>query len=404
MRSPQDVQKVLATRWDRSVPVWLDAPADAEVSVPLHPPSAAEALSDPARVSAWIAQWQAAPPHLGEHVHWETRRWSQLGTQRLPVRWSAQGAGLLCRCAGGSSLREWELLSARYEAAVSALAGASPHGSKELRREVAAAVNRVRAQWLRIPEVDADLAIRASAWFLAHPESGLRIRQVPQPGMHTKWLQQHRSLVGRLVAAARADGSPELGLAPVPVFHDLLVLDPALRRTPVGPGFPRASRLDLSALAGTGLAPRAVIICENSETVQVLPDLPGAVALSGAGYAVPGLLAVPWVQEVPVIYWGDLDADGFRILDRARHHHRDVRSALMDRTTLESFRLLAVAAEARPVVATSRLTAAELALHEELSVTGERLEQERIELSIAVSALRAAVDEALREGPTPVAG
>lgn len=372
--------------------------------MPLHPPSAAEALAAPARVSSWIAQWQAAPPHLAEHLHWETRRWAQLGTQRLPVRWRAQGARTLCRCAGASSLREWELLSARYEAAVSALADASPRGTEELRCEIAGAVNRVRAQWLRIPGIDADLAIRASAWFLAHPYSGLRIRQVPLPGMHTKWLQQHRSLVGRLVAAARADGSSELGLAPAPVFHDLLVLDPELRHAHSGPGFPRASRIDLSALFETGLAPRAVIICENSETVQVLPNLSGTVALSGAGYAVPGLLEVPWVQAVPVIYWGDLDADGLRILDRARHHHPAVHSVLMDRMTLESFRELAVPAEPRPVVATSRLTAEELALHEHLSVTGERLEQERIELSVAASALRAAVDEALCGGTEPVSG
>lgn len=399
------------------MPAWLETPDSAEVSVPLHPPSAAEALADPAGVAAWIAQWQAAPALLAEHVHWETRRWAQLGTQRLPVRWSAQGAPTLCRCAGASSLREWELLSTRYEAAVSALADAAPHKTErlrteqprtgqppteQLRHEVAGAVNRVRAQWLRIPDIDADLAIRASAWFLAHPDSGLRIRQVPLPGMHTKWLQQHRSLVSRLVAAARADTSPELGLAPAPVFHDLLVLDPDLRRAHSGPGFPRASRIDLSALAGTGLRPHAVIICENSETVQVLPDLPGTVALSGAGYAVPELLEVPWVQAIPVVYWGDIDADGFRILDRARHHHPLVRSVLMDRATLERFRELVVPAEARPVATTSRLTAEERTFHEELSMTGDRLEQERIELGVAVAALRGAVDEALRGGAAPL--
>lgn len=380
------------------MPAWLDAPAEAEISVPLRAPSAAAALADPAGVADWIARWQAVPEHLAEHVHWETRRWAQLGTQRLPVRWSARGARTLCRCAGTSSLREWERLSARYETAVSALAGASPHGSEELRREIAGAVSRVRAQWLRIPDIDAELAIRAAAWFLTHPDSGLRIRQVPLPGMHTKWLQQHRSLVGRLVVAARADTSPELGLAPAPVFHDLLVLDPDLRRARSGPGFPRASRIDLAELAGTGLAPRVVIICENSETVQVLPDLPGTVALSGAGYAVPELLEVPWVQSVPVVYWGDIDADGFRILDRARHHHPAVRSVLMDRATIASFRELTVPAEARPVVATSRLTAQEQALHDELSQTGDRLEQERIELGVAVRVLRAAVDEALGGG------
>src|SRR5699024_5315043 len=174
------------------------------------------ALADPAGVADWIARWQAVPEHLAEHLHWETRRWAQLGTQRLPVRWSARGARTLCRCAGTSSLREWERLCARYETAVSALAGASPHGSEELRREIAGAVSRVRAQWLRIPDIDAELAIRAAAWFLTHPDSGLRIRQVPLPGMHTKWLQQHRSLVGVWWSPPAPTPPPSWGSRPPP--------------------------------------------------------------------------------------------------------------------------------------------------------------------------------------------
>lgn len=103
---------------------------------------------------------------------------------------------------------------------------------------------------------DAELSIRVSAWLLLHPDSGLRIRQVPFPGMDTKWLEDHRALVGGLLGAARSDGATDLGLAPGPVFHDLLVLDPAYRARTTGAGFPRASRI---ALGHGGRVPRDAV-------------------------------------------------------------------------------------------------------------------------------------------------
>ena len=293
MRDPEDVQELVRTRWDRSLPAWLHTPAAASVSLPLHPPTESAALVDPGAVSAWVTGWQSAPQLLREQLRWKSVGWRHLGTQQIPDRWEARGAQVLSRCAGASTAGQWELLSQRYERAVDALAPLSQVEDDELRAALAAAVNRVRTQWLRMPDLDATLAIRAAAWFLANPRSGLRIRQVPLPDMHTKWLKDHRTLVGRLVAAARPDGSTELGLAPAPTFHDLLVLDPSLRASDVGPGFPRSSRIDVAELPGTGLAPEVVIICENSETVQVLPDLPGTVAVSGHGYSIATLLAVP---------------------------------------------------------------------------------------------------------------
>lgn len=405
-RTPQEVRAILRTRWDRGLRQWLAAPEGAAVSVPLHPPTAAQALADPSPVAAWIQQWREAPAPLGEHAAWEERRWAQLGTQRVPVRWAATGAHLLTACAGDPVREEARVLTARYEAAVARLAAHAEVRGDALRKAVAVAVDRSRAQWLRLSAVDAELSIEVAAWLLAHPVSGLRIRQVPFPGMHTKWLRDHRALVSRLVGAARCDGSEDLGLAADPVFHDLVVLDPSLRRDEPGaagvPAFPRSCRMPLSDLPGVGLAPRVVIVCENAESVQVLPDIPGTVALSGSGYSIPGLLQVPWVQAAPVVYWGDLDADGFRILDRARHHHARVRSVLMDERTLEDHRELAVTTAVRPAAALGRLTEAEHALHDALAASGTRLEQERIEWGYAVTRLREAVEQA-GDGSAPSA-
>ncbi|WP_262425487.1 DUF2220 domain-containing protein [Brachybacterium sp. Z12] len=144
-----------------------------------------------------------------------------------------------------------------------------------------------------------------------------------------------------------------------------------------------------------------MIVCENSETVQVLPDLPGTVAVGGTGYNLLDLFAVPWVQRAPVLYWGDIDADGLRILDRARHHHSDVHSVLMDRAALDAHRELTGSGGERSQVELTRLTATEAELYRELSATGLRLEQERIELGYAVELLRRTIDERLHTMPAP---
>ncbi|PCC40684.1 hypothetical protein CIK66_02650 [Brachybacterium alimentarium] len=408
MRNPEDVRAMLRRRAESSLAAWLANPDNAALSFPLHPPTAATALAEPGEVSAWMDSWRSAPAPLREGACWEERRWAQLGAQRVPVRWEGTGADLLAQCAGAATARSWQVLSALVEAAVASLGTAEPEAMaapsaetaaeiaggavsqdpSRLRTAVAAAVAGLRARWLELSPLDADLTIRAATWFLVHPGSGLRIRQVPLPGMHTKWLRVHRALVERLVSAAREDGSEDLGLAAAPQFHDLLVLDQTLHG-----GLPRVSRVDLETLPSLELAPDVVVICENSETVQVLPDLPGAVALSGAGYSVPALLTVPWIAAAPVLYWGDLDADGFRILDRARHHHPRVRSVLMDHATLERHRELVVDGGARPETDHTQLTTAEQTLHRMLSASGERLEQERIELGFAVTALRRALRE-----------
>lgn len=411
MRHPGEVREIVRRRFDRSLADWLERPEEAHLSVPLHPPTAAVALADPQAVSAWIRAWEAAPAPLAGGVVWEERRWAQLGTQRVPSRWEVRGADLLARGAGGETAQQWDLLSARAEEARAVLSAAQPAGPSPLAdpagdgSRMARAIAGQRARWLSMSPVDAGLTIRAAAWCLAHPRSALRIRQVPVPGMHSKWLQGHRAVVERLVAAARADGSPELGLAPAPAFHDLLVLDPRLRGIENADGsagehaplFPRSSRIDVTDLPGVRLDPDVVIICENAETVQVLPDLDGCVALSGAGYAVPTLLTVPWVAAAPVLYWGDLDADGFRILDRARHHHDRVTSVLMDAPTWEAHRSLAVHTKARAPAGTTMLTAPERDLHDALARSGERLEQERVELGFAVSALREAIARLLTD-------
>jgi hypothetical protein len=87
-------------------------------------------------------------------------------------------------------------------------------------------------------------------------------------------------------------------------------------------------------LAATQLPAPRVLVVENEVTYLALPPLPGTLAFFGAGFDVLRLGRVPWLRDRDLAYWGDLDTDGFVILDRLRGLLPTVRSVLMDLDTL----------------------------------------------------------------------
>ena len=392
MRSPDDVRTLLRSAYERQVTTWLADPSAAARSIPLHPPTAAAALADPAAVGDWVAAWRDAPLH-GAELHWEPRRWQGMGRQEIPARLEVPGARTLARWAGRGP--DWALLRERYLEAADRLG--VPTGNET--DALAGVMRRHLSRWREMTSDDVELVLRAATWFLANPRSGLRIRQVPLPGMHTKWLRPHRALLTSLLVAAGADPEDPLGLTGDAHFADVVFLDPALR-----PGGIRAMRLEQAELRHLSCAPRVVLVCENAETVQVLGDLPGVVALHGKGYSVPELLSPGWVRRARVLYWGDLDGHGFAVLHRARTHHPDVTSVLMDSETLHRHRPLWGTGDAGAPIELAHLTVQESTTRRELAELGEvQLEQERVELPYAIQQLReavAALDSGLAEAVT----
>ncbi|WP_031034615.1 DUF2220 domain-containing protein, partial [Streptomyces sp. NRRL WC-3725] len=81
-----------------------------------------------------------------------------------------------------------------------------------------------------------------------------------------------------------------------------------------------------------------VIVLENEITYLSLPPTPGATALLGSGYAASLLRHLPWLADIDLWYWGDIDTHGFAILSRVRSHFPHTRSFLMDRHTLLAHR------------------------------------------------------------------
>ena len=130
---------------------------------------------------------------------------------------------------------------------------------------------------------------------------------------------------------------------------------------------------------------------ENLEIVLAMPDLPGAVVVHGSGYAARQLSAIPWIQNGKIVYWGDLDSDGFAILHALRSGCSSVTSVLMEEETLLAYRDLWVP-ETKPAVGVyATLTEPESRALERIRAEGNiRLEQERIDWKFAIGKLREA--------------
>lgn len=347
----------------------------AVLGIPLRPPTERSALADARAVSDWAASWRSVSGD-GVQLTWTQRNWPSAGRQEVPERLSLHGADAIARFAGREALRGWMLLRDRAVELRDRF-GDAPDVVRELQRRGGAIA--------RLADADFELLLDVLAWLTSHPSSGYRLRQVPIPGMHTKWLGSHRALVESLFAAIT--GEAGLGLVPSPDTLRIRILDPCAR---IGGLSDITAPID--ELAASPLSPRTVIVCENLESVLALPDWGGVIAVHGGGYAVP-IHRLPWVRTARVLYWGDLDADGFAILNRLRSHGIDATSVLMDESTLLAYCDLWVP-DPNPTSVRSlpHLTSEEQATVQRLADEhGVRLEQERLPWPMVLNRLRAAI-------------
>ncbi|WP_298863466.1 Wadjet anti-phage system protein JetD domain-containing protein [Microbacterium sp.] len=384
--SPADLGARARRMYERSARLWVvDPGVEVVMDVPLHPPTEREALADLDGARAWAHSWRRAEAELPVHVVWEERNWSRIGRQSLPVRVRVEGSDAVAAAAAKS--REWRAWVRRVRTLQDAVLGAAHAGSDARARTDAALRTHSRAI-AQLDAADARILQDMTVWLIQHPASGLRVRQVSVRGIHTKWLERHRSIVEALVTAVT--GVDGLGLVAGPERLRISILDPALR--PAGVRDLAAPLAELAALP-FGERLEVVVIVENLETLLALPDAEGVVAIHGSGYIGHLVAQLAWVMSRPVLYWGDLDSHGFAILNRVRAAGVEAQSVLMNRSTLEEFRDLWVDEPTPFRGELSRLTDDERSTFVLLREYGDvRLEQERIAWPYAWEVLWKAIE------------
>jgi hypothetical protein len=252
-----------------------------------------------------------------------------------------------------------------------------------------------------LPANDVNVLINAVTWLRRHPDAGnWTLRQLPVPGMHTKWLDTHgallRDVAGRDV---RDEVRPRLT-----VVH-LTYVDPQH----LASGRRRHDAWTTGDVHDIAYRPRVVLVVENRDSRLWFPPISDTIVVEGGGKAAAALLAnVPWIRSADhVVYWGDIDADGYAILDHFRATlaepapdgapARHVTSILMEAADLHQYSQHGVNHDkaGRPIKPSPELlphlTEAETLAYNTIATAGptpfRRIEQEAIPLAHAAMRL-----------------
>lgn len=123
-----------------------------------------------------------------------------------------------------------------------------------------------------------------------------------------------------------------------------------------------------------------VIVLENKTTFYTaltLPEMHKTIALFGSGFSVSNLKVIKWFSDKELIYWGDIDVQGFEILSQFRSYYPSAKSIFMDKKTFEKF-FENDSGTPTNVFAKLNLTDEEQQLYDILKINNWRLEQEKI--------------------------
>lgn len=397
--TPEQIRAQLQRRWDDGslLAARLDGD-DGEALFPLslsvRAPAAAALAAQFDEARRWIrALEEGAKPIIGYgyEIVWRDINHRQLGRNRLPEKIVLPSAEDALRLLG-------RLADARrFDALAGATLAAFPSLQDWVGRRALTLLEQAAA-WPRI--------LLILHWFVAHPRSGLYLRQLDIAGVDGKFIETRKGLLTELLDQVLPADAIDAGVSGVrqfearyglrskPVLIRCRLLDPACF---IG----GLSDLTVPVAQFAKLCPdvRHVFITENEVNGLAFPDVPSSMVIFGGGYAVDRLADIAWLGDKDVIYWGDIDTHGFAILDRLRGQLPHTRSILMDAATLLLHRSLwgSEDADKRFLGTPSRLTDEEVQLFAMLrnNELGERvrMEQERLGFSWVTQAITAAVEK-----------
>jgi hypothetical protein len=221
-------------------------------------------------------------------------------------------------------------------------------------------------------------------WFCENPRPNLFARELPLP-VDTKFIERHQSILREWFdlalpySAVRSDEEHffrRYGLLYAEPHFLLRFLDPELQ---MEMGFPcGVFSLPLTTLSQLCGQIGTVFIVENKTNLLTLPSFHRAIALGGLGNGVTILRYLPWLQNTPIIYWGDIDVEGFAILSTLRALFPHAESFLMEHAILEQYEHFAVAGTGRTIEVPPHLNDAEKTVFLHCREGNLRLEQEHV--------------------------
>lgn len=254
-----------------------------------------------------------------------------------------------------------------------------------IRRNMPALENWLQENPAWVIKCEADWAdlLKVCQYFLENPQPQLYMRELPI-AVHSKFVEQHTDILRRLLdellpdehmAVGKSRFESRFGIRKAPLRVRFRILDAELTAQLGYPGDDIS--LSLEDFARLPFAGKNIIISENLIPFLTLPPRKNTLGIFGEGNAVSAL-KTPWLASCAIIYWGDLDQQGFRFLSNFRSNYPQTESIFMDLPSLHRYEAFAVAGTLDESKDPEPLTTAEKEAYDYVKTHNLRLEQENI--------------------------
>lgn len=321
LTTTSDARTWAAKRYAAQVKKWLAGDLTSyPISIPLCELNEKEFMSNQTSVRQFYADWKDWAG-AGRLIT-DTWRWSSAGEHTLPAKLVLDSPADLSSLAGLQDV--WARANSRF-VDLQHITGCSPTLFARLYELV---TTLVAADWKCL--------CASLQYFTANPDCGLYIRQLPIPGVDTKWVGAHQAELTKVLQLVRDSDFDFYELTgvrtPDHLNHVVVrILCPELRKQVGGLGH---IDVPVSAVATWSVRPDKILFAENLESGLALGDIPGTIAFVGKGNAATSLADIPWIANTPAFYWGDIDTYGLAIFSRMQAKMPDLVPIMMDTKTL----------------------------------------------------------------------
>jgi len=223
--------------------------------------------------------------------------------------------------------------------------------------------------------------LKVVRYFKEHPRPNLYLRELPIE-VHTKFIEHHQGILKPLLDIVLGDENINKEESRFESRFSLKFDCGLIRfRLLDGKLHPSIKFSDISIPVDQACyIPQRpyVVLIENKMNFLAFPPMKDGMVIWSKGFNVASLEGVRWLEKANVIYWGDMDAQGFQILSLVRSMFPQTTSILMDHATYQRYESFVVQGTPSKVTGLKYLTEQEQELFQYLLKKNLRLEQEKI--------------------------
>lgn len=229
-------------------------------------------------------------------------------------------------------------------------------------------------------------------YFSKNHQPQLYIRELPIE-VHTKFIERHKALIGELLDIVIKEYI-NTNEKEFEKRYNLRYDEPAVRmrlldRTLAKKFFYALDDITIpvSKFLRLQIPISKAYIVENKVNFLTFPLVANSIVIWGKGYGIASIKESELLKSSELIYWGDLDAQGFEILSQFRSYFAQVKSLLMDKTTFDKYFENDLGTPSKVNVELN-LTTEEKNLYQYIKANNYRLEQEKIPQSYVIEHLK----------------